>query len=358
VLDDYELMSAFSRGGGGDPGFDYDGERDLRGAGDSLARCLVSLRGLEPLLRRGLLISVPSPEHLVSRGLGGGVGRELSLSDAVVYRNDPVLAWRVVQQLLDPANAWEVELQGLDVREDFSEVADFLLTRWEDKVASPEISHLPLVQPRGVTVEQLEHATQLHAILGVFTLSPVITDPYVAEHLSLACRLLSKDLAARVTPTEPIEGERMMVPSLAHLSLEDVVKVRLQEELFHSVRTALLKVQQVARQDATYDSDFNAYLGTVRSAAEDIVRPEVERLDKEIRRLGTRSMILGRGAGGLVSLLLSTAATLVGVPPPLSRTAGGGAGTATRGHVENKVRRGQDEAKTARSLLLALLDEK
>jgi hypothetical protein len=201
--------------------------------------------------------------------------------------------------------------------------------------------------------ELLEYSLIIHET-GVL---PVAADPRVLQHLDRCSRvLLDHGLPSRpalnVPSYEP--AVRYHIPSLAHISLGDVIRIRRNEEVFQDLRTCLTRLAQDASA-AGHREGYLAFSELVRSLAEDIVRPTYEKLEKTRRRAKTRSILWDWASGGLLSLGMRCLGTFAGVPGPAVSTVDTVAKIG-RKQVTKRLLKNQRDLELAGSVLYSLMD--
>lgn len=141
-------------------------------------------------------------------------------------------------------------------------------------------------------------------------------------------------------------GVKYAIPSLGNVSMNDIVKMRSNEEVFAEVRNALLNLQ--AECLARGGTDIGKYNELISEAANDIVGPVHQRLARSLKRSKVKSL----AAGGLVRVGLKGFSSLLGSPSTLGldRIAGG--------FVSKRFSRKQrvDDRQTACAILWELLE--
>jgi len=148
-----------------------------------------------------------------------------------------------------------------------------------------------------------------------------------------------------------LPGVQFGVPYLGSHSLDDIVSLRLNEDVFYTVRTALVDLQQACLQEGVID-DWVAYQCKVEEQAMDIVGPAHDVLQKQLKRRKIWTLLASSISSTLTKLTIRGAASLAGLPPV--GAAAGPAGTA----VGNAIKRGRSsrDLEVACSLLVGLLD--
>ena len=162
------------------------------------------------------------------------------------------------------------------------------------------------------SVEELNELYQL-ALIAVLSSSVLVSS-------SRPALAMAAFVSAAVTRT--VELDRLQVPStlatyrlptLASVSLPDLIKLRGNEEVFHNVRTALMAVE-AAVATRVVDEDWNGFQRAVAEISYDILRPHYDMLMRQIRRKKGLSAILGGGASLGVKLGVHGIASALAMP--------------------------------------------
>jgi hypothetical protein len=142
------------------------------------------------------------------------------------------------------------------------------------------------------------------------------------------------------------------VPALPDTSLEDVVNLRLNEELFAQLRSKLVEMMNEVARSTTVTAGYRAMIDEVRTIAEDIVRPAYEEFERKRRHGAVTNWIVEKAAGGVVLLGLNGVAHALGSPVG----PGGAAGGAVGKMVTRSRRRQQKDLDVCCSVLVSLLN--
>jgi hypothetical protein len=282
-----------------------------------LADGLRQLKDLGDLVRTGCLVLVPPIRAHFERA--------------------PFSAQNIIHGLLDPFSDWIVHQQRPQVLAAFRELVlarRSLLS--EDGLLPPEhraefrhsveqwrnlyaemLATLARHYPFPVAIDELEHITDAAVMAHEFSLTPVTSNPHLAKHWEQYSRIVLGGHPSHAVPSIG-PAVRYTVPSLVNVRLDEVIRLRRNEEVFAELRSALQTLAEVCSAGAAPDG-YQAYTTQVRNNAEDIVRPAFERLRKWRRRArltkwGGKALVTAAtfGIGAVADTLASIAGDLAG----------------------------------------------
>lgn len=149
---------------------------------------------------------------------------------------------------------------------------------------------------------------------------------------------------------------RFGIPSFEHVALDDIVRLRLNEELYNDLRDSLMRLSHDVAAVGNLGS-YDEYSEVVKAAAVDTVLPVQERVAAKIKREKRFSLIKGYGAAGVIGLIINGIASVL--PPPggvLTRTAGNAAQNITRSRVQGKNQSKVSDLEVAHKILVSITD--
>lgn len=144
---------------------------------------------------------------------------------------------------------------------------------------------------------------------------------------------------------------------MSEVTLADIVRLRLQEDVYEQVRLSLSDVAR-AVQDAGRPDSYRAYAKRIEECAEGCVRPTYEKLRQQHKRATRRALISGYGAGGLISLAINGVSTILSGPGSVAaHGAGNPLGNIAKSTMSKRSARKHRvaELKVGCSLLLSVL---
>jgi hypothetical protein len=155
-------------------------------------------------------------------------------------------------------------------------------------------------------------------------------------------------------PHELEAATTLRLPDLSSVSIEELVKLRRDEETLERLRCALLELAKVVEQDDA--PSYGTLQEKVASAADDILGPVYDHLTQEVRRRSVLAKVLGWGTSGLVHLGISGGAALTTGPAAgLAPRGAGPVSVATGKFVRRKVAARNESKEIARSLIMSTL---
>lgn len=199
----------------------YDSNSDVIGLssdhyetqGRILARSLMGLLPIAPLIRAGIAIPAASPQNfdvdenafLLDIDPGAYIQRySLSFRCSVndtdnhdVFWQDPYLAWMIINKMLK-VKEWELRAAGLDRREDLTEAASYFLEREEgDPHLNDRFSKLisSLYGPH--MTRTVSNALMLNHAYSVGGFAPLASSGIARTHLSRSSMVAVDGLQAR-----------------------------------------------------------------------------------------------------------------------------------------------------------------
>jgi len=288
-----------------------------------------------------------------------------------VWQRDPYLAWIVVHQVgIMPE--WELEARGLKDLPDVLEASEYISENLDrhgrfvgyggpsgKRVNRSEL--LNAYAANGLAPDNLIRAVQFSALTHDLNVGPVVSDPHTHTHLLRSSRIL---LGMEPQASGGFKGRapdlsvplRYQVPSVAEVPLADLVRLRLNEELYAEVRESLTEMAEAVERSGV-TGDYFRYQRVVAEIAEATVRPTYERLTKEVRRATWAAKIGGLLAAGAIRLGFTGLATAVGGPAgAASKPIGNASANLAKKAVEKRGARKGHDKKIATSLLVSLLD--
>jgi hypothetical protein len=272
--------------------------------------------------------------------------------------DDPYIAWVVVNKL-KPIEHWEYEVQGFRATDleaaarYIAEQAEYYPHIEESLAKLEEVTYGGEARPG-----ELADAVQLNYLCRQVYATPMVSSRLTQIHLSNSAAVVLDGNQAKLRKKGQVleTAVTYRVPSLAPVSLEDLMKLRLNEDIYYDVRKCLDSLAlSVACPGAP--TSYDAYEQEVRRQAEDIVRPVYENLNSRLRREKALSMIAGYGIGGLVGLGINGLAMLThGASEVAVRSTKNTASSLGKKVGQRKFGRDQKDLSTACSILLSLFD--
>jgi hypothetical protein len=343
----------------------------LRLCRSRMAHAVEQIAPLAPLVRDGILLPIGSPDVFSF----DDHGEEASLSNMSalagisdrVYWSDPYLAWLLVRHV-GVAEEWELEALDLHRPGDFIAAAEHFLGKdAPERAAGHDIPYLlqstkqALLESyaHGATLEDIQSAIQFNHVYRSTGIAPLTSSRITAAHLVRSSKVVIEGMAASaVNDLDPVmTAARYGIPSLRDVAIDDLVRLRLNEDIFHQVRRCLGELMQDVHQNSNIDEGFERYARAVKLRAEDIVRPTYEKLSRARTRDNIASVVGGYAAGGLVSMIINGAALATsGIGALLVRSAAGSVGNVANRIVGSKGARNRKDTETACSILMSVLD--
>lgn len=329
--------------------------------GATLARFLRPLIQLAPLVRSGDLLLVPTADDLTVGGSPFSAASDLGYQD--VYSYDPVVSWTVVNEL-GIAEPWELTARDLSEAE-LGEIAGYCISklRADGEPTAEELRELAdLVIGRiwpGTSAGMIRDMLGFSFLVRESAVIPVSSDSMTFQHLQRSGDLLLNNQTTSLGkwPREEsiLPAVKYRIPSLSHVSLDDLIRLRGNEEIFDELRMCLIGLTEKAAA-LPCDLGSQQYSITVRELAEDIVRPTWQRIDQMRRRASIRSLIWGAASAGAASLGISALGSVVGVPPHIGSKIGNSTANVVRSKVLRSRAKGIKDLEVAGSILLSLAE--
>jgi hypothetical protein len=281
------------------------------------------------------------------------------LSDALTWQVTPFLRELIVE---DCARAMgdELQIRGLDPSNtgDWSEIVDRGLEYSQSMVLYGGMERLRRLAGSGIDlgIEQLQAAVNFTSFVTNSRVLPVCANAECARLLTFASMELFSDAHAKSRPSTAdslsMPAAAFEIPSLAHVSLADIVTLRNSEEIFEEVRVALTTLQDECA--LLHSSDWGSYQREVDRHASEIVGPVHAKLKKSVQSSSILATAVGAATSGLVKLCVGGLASLfgsLGSPPGIAQSAGKIAKNTARKRFLHR------EREVACSILVQLVEE-
>jgi hypothetical protein len=341
---------------------EYADEQD---AGRRLAAAVRGLIAIGPLVAQGIIVLAASSANLDISvpwddryNLAGRC--DLQSLHSGVYSGDPYLAWLMLKSVLK-VEEWELEARGLSgpyLREEAAEVFmhDAANTYTEEQGLMERVrrSYDPRLQ-----LTDLQDAVILNHMYRRAAFIPIAASDLSRTHLSRSAKVQLDGLTAiDVQQHNALRAAaRCGIPAVANVSLDDVIRLRLQEEVYEDVRSSLRALMMTVA-DVGPPGSFRECETIVKNAAEEIIRPVYERLNSRRRREKLAGVIVGYAVGGAVTLAVNAAATLLSGPAALAvHHAANTAGNVGKKRAARRISGASHEREIACSLLLTVMDD-
>ena len=266
----------------------------------------------------------------------------------LIGKRDPYLSWALVQTVLPTLPSWERAELEAEARIDPRAAAAAL---WNGR----GVDEGRLVKDLYPYFDGSAAWLQLAVLARGHSLIPVPSSRLAREHLLRSSFVSLEGLAMSPTPPDHVKhAVHIGLPNLSTVTLDDLVRLRQNEELFARFRAAIV---EVARIVADIESgDFSQLQREVQEAADSLVRPTYEELTRRSQSAKLRALIGGYASGAAVSLTLNGIVSLVSGPGQvLMRGAANVASSSTREKVRNRLAGRTRDIEIARSLLLSTL---
>lgn len=353
----------------------YFSDSEQQESANELAEAVRMIELLLPLVRLGSVVLLPPKNELSVKDEYifplNAYGDSLLGPDWPDYRfesdlveayalDDPYMAWVAVNKL-KAVDDWEYVTQGFNAT-DLQEAAYYLAHQAEyypelkaklDKLV--EVAYGGRVRPEGV-----RDAVQINLLCGEMEATPIISTQLARNHLlNSAAVVLEGNHAKFGKKGQALEAAvAYRVPSLAAVSLADLMKLRLNEDIYYEIRKCLESLA-LGLAAPKIPASFDAYEREVREQAEYIVRPVYEKLSAKLRREKALSMVAGYGIGGLVSLGINGLAMLThGAAEVAVRSTGNTANNLGKKFGQRALGRNRNDLSTACSILVSLLEDR
>jgi len=326
--------------------------------GPNLARHLATLQSLLPLIRAGVAVPVMPGSHF---SMGLEYADIASRFDGRVLLTDPFLAWYVANRtnLIPEWERQQYRTQGI-YNLSFFEEAERALERLrpDGEPTAMELSSLG-GEISGDLWAKLSPAEVQNMLSFAFIIRSTATSPLSAAkdtltHIQRGGAVLLDDDPGLISPTFKAAVEYRL-PSLRHASLSDLIRLRLNEEVFHELRGCLDAVA-ISAEHVSLRGGYGHFRTEFSKLSEDLVRPTYEKIQKMKRKASIRSLIWGAGTSGAISLGLSGAARLLGVPRTVASGPARGVGQLAGKQAKKRLNAMVSDCEVAGSALLSLLD--
>jgi hypothetical protein len=335
----------------------FESELDELTYARALARFVRELLPIAPLIRSGNILTVPG-NGMVAVGDSKFQGIYTDLSARFAYRHDPVLAWTVVNETnLMPA--WEVRMMK-DNGCSLSEIAEACIRRLRHEEPSEELVHT--ISARlwpGLKSDKVRHILEFAFLTREIYSVPVSANADVLAYLHRtgAVLLPGGDKAMMETfAADYAPAVAYSVPALSNTTLQEIINLRLNEELFHELRAKLIEVMHEVASSGCVHSSYNSYIAEVRNIAEDIIRPTYDDIERRRKKASIKNWLWEKATGGMVKLGINGFAWCFGISGPLAHGPAGAAGDAVGKAMNKSRRREQKDLEVAGTVLVSLLD--
>jgi hypothetical protein len=283
---------------------------------------------------------------------------------------DPCIYWTLVHGLglVDPSELRsEYFERPLTPADQLMDDAGFIMRRFSEYGELSKAERGQLFQPIREVLwpqwsdEQIREAIIFARIVRTSGTIPISSTETNLLHLKRCAAALLPGSGSEVIGTpEFTPSVEYRIPSLAHISLDDIIRIRLNEDIFEQLRLGLVKLTHEVHI-LSPGADYRTYETTIRELADEIVRPLYDSMEKKRKRATTKSLIWGYITGRLVSLGVTAAAGMVGGPVGMLgakavTSAANAADSVTRKRVGKLIGRNRHEYQTACSVLYSLLD--
>lgn len=335
---------------------------DREDAGPILANALRNILPVAPLVRQGILIAAPSSAYLDTSfstphnhfPLRERCDLDGEFSEDIFFQ-DPYLAWLFITALgVEP---WELEALDLHRPQDIQDAAYHFITRDEGPSSDALSNAYKAAYGSSVPLSNIEHAVMLNVTYREAALVPMTGSSIGRTHLTRSAKVLVDGLTAPdVAQHDAImAATKYRVPPVANVSLEDLIRLRLQEEIYQEVRECLISlVNSVA---GCHVSSYHSYEIEVGKAADDLVRPTYEKLNSRRHKNRLASLVAGYAAGGMITMAFNAIASMLTGPLAIGgHKAASIAGQAGRRAVSRRIDPQHHELAVANSVLLSILD--
>jgi hypothetical protein len=351
-----------------------DSSESVQHAGPTLAQAVKQLAPLAPLLRNGAIVLFDRVDSRLGPELSEGVDN----ADTLDYLLSSVIGddENGMAQLLydDPYLAWTVMYNSGLVQQ--WELPNFNIESYDGLLESAESVLMPLLGARIGSAnrevvnevlrrafpnhkrEELQKALGLAAIHRSLGVTPITSSELSRSHLLANSRIMFGDRSDLLGNSNAMsELIRYSIPSLASVSIADVVRIRGNEDIYEELRLSLDALTNVIAASGQYD-DYYSLRADVAEAADEIVRPSCDRLEREARRSRALATITGYGVAGLISLIVNGIAVLVSGYPAIGiRMAGNAGANAGKNRVAKKTLGATRDVEIANEILLSLMSE-
>jgi hypothetical protein len=338
---------------------------DEKVEGESLARRLNELIPIAPLIRSGHILTVPGRHNFYVGDGSRSIAVDTDLSERVAYRREPMLAWTVVNRL-KLIKDWELK----SMREEFEpwesmgdeldELAEICIDRLEHGLPTEDFVRevCAYLWPE-LNVIEIQDLLNFSFITREARTVPVSARIQVLEHLRRSAAVLlpeGDDHVGRAPAAAYSPAVSYRVPALSNTTLEEVINLRLNEDLFAELRQKLVEVVTEVGSSDPSQTSYSSYIASVRTVANDLVRPTYDNLERQRKRATAKNWIWDRSTSGAVSLGINGIARILGVPATLSRGPAGTIGKGVGKISTKKSRRQQKDLEVAGAILVSLLD--
>jgi hypothetical protein len=206
---------------------------------------------------------------------------------------------------------------------------------------------------RGLDERTIQRMLDFAFIVRTAHFMPLTEDSNIANHLRQGSRVTFNGLTSRGAP-EPAFAElvKLRIPSLNHLSIPDLIRLRNNEEIFFGVQSCLHELAQQVGQLPT-EGSYASLEQDVRELAGDIVTPVYNQLESMRKKASVKDFLWGASVRGVLTLGIGAGAGAFGLPAPGKYAVANKAShLATR-----KLRQAKEELAIGASVLLSLTDQ-
>ncbi|WP_152926240.1 hypothetical protein [Microbacterium sp. GCS4] len=329
----------------------------------SLKNAIRRLEPLLPLIDGGAVTLLPSPAHLrldpfsmqtlddFAHDRGAGSGRY-----RLAHREDPLLAWTLVNKF-SPVDAWVYrETWGLDPLTEFFEAAHNVANEAAYDSSLRLVPDAVLADVFGaVNDQEITDALSMQRLSEGLPVIPFTNSAVVRDHLVQSSRVLfGEKPRQRTEERRGIEAAvHYQLPGVSNVTLDDVVRLRLNDDVHHEMRqglTALAGAVAAGGHDSSYAS-FSAGFAELSSHH---LRDRLERLEAAATRTKRKGTIAGWITSAFVSFSMNALLLAVGPDPVtegLARAGGNAVANAAKSGVDQETSRRTRDIDTVRTLI-------
>jgi hypothetical protein len=276
------------------------------------------------------------------------------------YSEDPYLAWLTLNSVLK-VEQWELKARGLSgpyLQAEAAEVfmRDVANTYTEQQGLLEGIRHS--YDPR-LQLTDLREAVILNRMYREAALTPIAAGNLSRTHLSRSAKVQLDGLTARDVKQHDAlsSAARCGIPAVANVSLSDVMRLRLQEEVYGDVRNSLRDLMMTVA-DGGPPGSYRECEIRVKNAADEIIRPVYEKLNSRLRREKLTGVIVGYAVGGAVTLAVNAVAALLSGPAALAaHHTANAAGNIGKKRTAKRISGASHEREVACALLLTVMND-
>lgn len=336
--------------------------------GAALVSALRRLRPILPLLDRGAVVLIASPAHLrmdpddagtlddFAHDRGAGHGRY-----RLAHREDPVLAWNLVNRF-SPVDDWVYrQTWGLDPRTEFFEAAHNVAN---EAAYDPEMRMAPDAVLDAVfgtaTGQEVTDALSMQRLTEGLPVVPFTNSDVVRGHLIESSRVLfGEEPRPRGVERRGVEAAvHYDLPSAGNVTFDDVVRLRLNDDLHEELRRGLGDLAEAVASEGR-DSSYADFAAGFAELSAHHLQARFEKLDAAATAMRRKGTIAGWAASGFVSFTANALLVSVGADPlteGIARAGGNLVANAAKSGVERETSRRTRDIDTVRTLIGGLWD--